>query len=493
VRNHRFTALAASVLLLTGAGITAAASAGAAPLPPPATHDDFNGDGYADLVVGAPSATVDGHKGAGYVTVLYGSAKGLSTANHSVISQSTSGVPGTPETGDAFGAAYASADFDGDGFADLAVAAPHEAIGSTANAGGVTVLWGSAKGLTGNSTWIQDDTPQAGGLFGRGLAAGNFDGGQQELAVLTSSTLWTYTFVADAPSAQPKVTRSSAKRALSAARSHATAAGAAAADGVYPTGLAAGDYNNDHTADLILLGTSVVSGTSHGWSSYLQGSADGPTWSRDFDGGPVAATGDLNGDGFDDLATAYPTQSGSSGTVKIWYGGANGPWGKTGADDAAAFTQDSPGVPGTAETGDHWGSDLSIGDVNGDHYPDLAIGADGEDIGSISNAGAVWLLRGSAQGITGTGAQSFDQNSANVPGAAETSDRFGGQVRLIDANSDGKAGLVAAAPGENTNDGVAWVFSGTASGLTATGSWTFGGGSVNAPSADAQFGSTIAK
>jgi FG-GAP repeat len=497
VRNHRFTAMAASVLLLTGAAITAASSAGAA-VPPPATHDDFNGDGYPDLVVGAPSATVSGHKGAGYIAVLYGSAKGLSTADRSVIDQSSAGVPGTPEAGDNFGAATASADFDGDGYPDLAVAAPHEAIGSTASAGGVTVLWGSADGLTGDSTWIQDDTPVANGLFGRALAAGDFDGdGHQELAVLTSDTLWTYTFVADAASAGPRITRSSAARAMNAARAHATAgaddARSAAADGVHYTGMTAGDYNDDHLSDLVLLGTSVISGTSHGLSSYLPGSADGPTWSRDLAGGPVAASGDLNGDGADDLATAYPTQSGSSGTVKIWYGGADGPSGKTGPDDPVTFSQSSAGVPGTAESGDHWGSDLSIGDANGDQHPDLAIGADGEDIGSVSNAGAVWLLRGSATGITGTGAQSFDQNSANVPGDAETSDRFGGQVRLIDADADGKAGLVAAAPGENTNDGVAWVLSGTASGLTATGSWTFGGGSVNAPSADAQFGSTIEK
>ncbi|MEE1757523.1 FG-GAP repeat protein, partial [Streptomyces sp. SP18BB07] len=43
--------------------------------------DDFNGDGYADLVVGAPNATISGKAKAGYVAVLYGSKSGVSPTN----------------------------------------------------------------------------------------------------------------------------------------------------------------------------------------------------------------------------------------------------------------------------------------------------------------------------------------------------------------------------------------------------------------------------
>jgi hypothetical protein len=121
----------------------------------------------------------------------------------------------------------------------------------------------------------------------------------------------------------------------------------------------------------------------------------------------------------------------------------------------------------------------------------VAIGAAGEDIGTVADAGAVWVLRGASTGLTATGAQSWDQNSANVPGVSEKGDKWGGQVRLTDPNRDGRFGLLAAAPGENTNDGVVWVFSAGSGGVTASGSWTYGAGSLGAPSADALFGAAI--
>ncbi|GGO84931.1 FG-GAP and VCBS repeat-containing protein [Wenjunlia tyrosinilytica] len=490
--KHRTAAVAASLLLLGGAAITAAGSpAAAGPLPPPATHDDFNGDGYPDLVVSAPDATIGGHTKAGYIAVLYGGASGISTSKRTVISQNTAGVPGSAETGDRFGRATASGDFDGDGFPDLAVGMPGEDIGTVTDAGAITVLWGSARGLTGDSLWLEDDIPAAGNAYGRAVATGDFDeAGRAELATLTGQDFVYYRFEASGPSAAPRAVRAHSRRV----GAHSPGGGKAADATVNAVGLTAGDYNRDHHDDLIVLGTASDGTDTVGWAQSWFGTATGElTLGRDFAGGTVGASGDIDGDGYDDLVTAYPAQKGSSGQIKVWRGSADGPVGQTGPDDPRVWTQESPGVPGTAEAGDRWGSDLSIGDVNGDQFPDVAIGADGEDIGSVADAGAVWLLRGSAQGLTATGAQSFDQNSADVPGTAEKSDRFGGQVRLIDANRDGKAGLIAAAPGENTDDGVAWLFNGTASGLTAKGSWTFGGGSLNAPSADARFGATLAE
>ncbi|MFF4052898.1 FG-GAP repeat protein [Streptomyces chartreusis] len=155
------------------------------------------------------------------------------------------------------------------------------------------------------------------------------------------------------------------------------------------------------------------------------------------------------------------------------------------------WTQDSSGIPGVAEAGDQWGAELSAGDTDGDGHPDLAIGAPGEDIGNVSNAGAVWVLRGDRTGFTNVGAKSFDQQLADIPGTAETSDRWGGQVRLIDANKDGRFGLLATAPGENTNDGFVWVIPASPSGLVARGTWNYGGSRLGAPAANAQFGAAI--
>jgi hypothetical protein len=56
-------------------------------------------------------------------------------------------VPGASEVGDKFGRTVASADFDRDGYADLAVGQPRETVGGVFAAGAVTVIYGSARGL----------------------------------------------------------------------------------------------------------------------------------------------------------------------------------------------------------------------------------------------------------------------------------------------------------------------------------------------------------
>jgi hypothetical protein len=83
------------------------------------------------------------------------------------------------EAEDAFGAALAAADFDRDGFADLAAGAPFEAVGNTLDAGAVSALYGSAGGLSraGGQLFTQNSPGVGGGAedldnFGLALAAG---------------------------------------------------------------------------------------------------------------------------------------------------------------------------------------------------------------------------------------------------------------------------------------------------------------------------------
>lgn len=151
---------------------------------------DINGDGHGDLVVGVPNESIAGRPNGGVVNVLYGSSGGLTTLGNRFISQNTDGVIGLVEPFDNFGHALTIGDFDGDGFADLAVGVPHEGVRGTTAAGAVNVIYGSAAGLDTRRTqlWHQDSPGVLGSTgefdrFGFSLAAGDLDGdGRDDLA-----------------------------------------------------------------------------------------------------------------------------------------------------------------------------------------------------------------------------------------------------------------------------------------------------------------------
>ena len=119
-------------------------------------------------------------------------------------------------------------------------------------------------------------------------------------------------------------------------------------------------------------------------------------------------------------------------------------------------------------------SDGSVrGDFNGDGIGDLAVGAPGEDIGAIVDAGVVHVMNGSAAGLTATGSQYWNQNSAGIADAVETGDGFGSTLTAGDFNGDGRDDLAIGAPAEDVgatvDAGVVHVLYGSAAGLTATG------------------------
>lgn len=290
----------------------------------------------------------------------------------------------------------------------------------------------------------------------------------------------------------------SARQDRATALNHSSLKAAAEWRDISARSLTTGDYDRDGFADLVISGVTTGAEPGHGWSWYLSGHADELLFERELRGGPVAASGDIDGDGYDDLVTGEPHspddggESMTGGLVGVYLGGRSGPAGVEGQGTPPRWwTQDSPGVPGSSERGDGWGSDLSVADTNGDGYADVAIGAPEEDNGTVADAGMVTVLRGTRSGLTATGAQWWTQDAPSVPGAVERADRFGAQVRLADPNGDGRFGLPAAAPGENTGDGHIWVFSAGTGGLTAAGSWTYSAGSLGGPAVDARFGSAI--
>ncbi|MFD7948385.1 FG-GAP repeat protein, partial [Streptomyces sp. NPDC059744] len=154
MRHIRSAALSVAALLTLGGGAVFAAPAAEAAVPFPSIgwqqHNcDYDGNGFDDVLIGAPGATVSGAAGAGYITVQYSSSSGLSTTKKSILHQNTSGVPGGAEAGDRFGQAVASGDLDNDGYDDAIVGIPGEDLAGLSDAGGAVVFWGSPTGLHG--------------------------------------------------------------------------------------------------------------------------------------------------------------------------------------------------------------------------------------------------------------------------------------------------------------------------------------------------------
>lgn len=482
----------AAIAVTMAAGTALATPAVGAPALPPVANTapdkaDFNGDGITDVVATAPAAKVGGKTNAGYVAVVYGASAGVKSTVKKVIHQDTAGIPGTAEQDDYFGATATTGDVDGDGYTDLVVGSSGESVGDLAQAGSLTVVWGGAKGLSG-ATVIKGTTGYQN--LGEAVALGDFDGdGHLDLATGTTVTYGPITRTGGSARTDPMTVE----------------VGGSSEELWSEPEFATGDVNGDGISDLV----AVISHGSgelpyHGprLVQYLEGTSTGlsaaqtltaPT-GETLDGGRSVAVGDLDHDGYADIVLGRTSEYDMEGTddvnkvgggVEVVSGTATGP---DTTSPRTLIDQDTPGVPGAAEEMDGFGDSVSLGDVDGDGYLDLAVGVGREDVGTAKDAGAVTVLKGGAAGLTGTGAWTFTQNTSGVPGTAEKFDWFGRAVKLADVTGDGRAELFVGAYGENDTAGGVWAFPSTASGVTATGTYAIGAGTLGTVAADAYLG-----
>ncbi len=356
---------------------------------------DFNGDGYTDLAISAVRETVGMFPMtmAGAVNVLYGSATGLSSNSTQVWSQNSPGIAEIAEDNDSFGVALTTGDFNGDGYADLAVGTLEHLTGSSYSADGlVHVLHGSASGLTavGSQAWTQD-TPgipgnaEQGDQFGRSLAGGDFNAdGFDDLAI----------------------------------------------------GVPYKDQSGFNNAGRVI----IIFGSASGLSAAGNALLHQDQVEVESSAGPYASFGfsltasDFNGDGRTDLAVGVPGEhAGSlvaSGGVAVFYGADNG----LSTDNDQLWTQNSIGIPGLEQ--DMFGISLASGDFNGDGYADLFVGCPFKDSGTLINYGYVLILEGSASGITNDDALVLAQHTAGLD-LPESYDAFGIALAAGDFDGDG--------------------------------------------------------
>ncbi|GAA3587838.1 hypothetical protein [Streptomyces osmaniensis] len=464
------TLLMSATLLASGLTPLAMVSAEAAV----GTPGDVNKDGYRDVVVSAPDAKVAGHAKAGAVVVLYGTAHGVDASRRTVLTQNSTGVPGTAEAGDLFGAAVVVSDLNRDGYSDLVVGSPGEDVAGDDGGGSVTVVYGTSSGLT-KAKSVEDPWPTSHDAYGRTLAVGTYNGlnpvNDGKLSIAVGANDADVTFVPADLSPQT-----------------GTSGGSFAFNPAYGiVALTAIDLPNTDDDRLIVHGRGVSDG---GWGYHGTGDDPGAHFAdpAGFQGGALpagttSAVGNLDGNGSPDLVIGNPEDPSQNpdtslgGKVTVYYDA-----GYSGSPSRVqTITQDTAGVPGSGEAKDRFGASVAIGDTDKDGRAELVIGAPGEN----GTSGAVTVVRGTTGLLDVSHARTWTQNTAGVPGSSETGDAFGSAVRIVDTNKDGYGDLVVAASGENGGAGAVWSLRGSTASVTTSDSVSVSTGGVGLGSAGA--------
>jgi hypothetical protein len=328
-----------------------------------ASAGDVNGDGYADIIIGSPFADPGGRSGAGQSYVIFGTSAGFPASFDLSILNGTNGFQINGELANDFaGFSVGSAgDVNGDGFSDLIIGAYGADPNGLSRSGATYIVYGKASGFSGEFNLSALDGTN--GFQINGEAADDYSG----------------YFAASA-----------------------------------------GDINNDGYDDVIIGARfNDPNGLSNAGASYVVfGGPAGATANLnlstlngtngfklngvtlgDRSGVAVSSAGDVNGDGFDDIVIGayYADPHGnSSGASYVVFGSASGfpaSFNLSTLNGTNGFKLN--GQAGGDGTG---GSVSSAGDVNGDGFADLFIGAYEANPNGVNNAGVGYIVDGAASG-----------------------------------------------------------------------------------------------
>ena len=433
---------------------------------------DFDGNGRDDVAAGAPGEDFGSFTDAGAVTVLYSGISGPVETTQ-VFTQDTAKVPGAAESGDRFGSALATGDFNADGFDDLAIGVIGEDLGSVRDAGLVHVVLGSVSGLkAGGQIWTQEssgvqDFAEAGDAFGTALATGRFDNvAGEDLAIgvprESVGTKASAGIVHILRGASEGLTTFGAQ--LWTQDNPLIARDAAAGD-AFGIALGAGDLEGDGNDDLLVGATGDQVGDADAGSVQLfKGSIVGLRPSEHYidertaeseaslDGerfGASVAIGDIGGlagpDGYADIVIGVPGQmfndKPASGAVRVLYSD----WTSFAIWGTSVY--DFTGIGGVNE---RFGTSVAVRRTRalGVNAPGLlAIGAPGDDVGSVTDAGSVTYVN-ELVGHVGLAdlVGRFTRAIPQLGSVAQAGEAIGTAIRLLDVDGNGVHDLVVGAP-----------------------------------------------
>jgi len=396
------------------------------------TGSDFNGDGIHDFIVGAQNNDDGGSNNEGAAYIFFGSTT-LSGTKDLGRGQSADFTILGKGAGDVLGAAVAAAgDVNGDGIDDILIGALLNDEGGTDDEGAAYLFFG-ATDLSGTKALGGIDSADVTFL---GKAANDF------LGISLSGA--------------GDVNGDGFDDLIISARNNDDGGG------------------NDEGAAYIFFGSATLSGTKDlggGQSADVTFLGKAAT---DILGGSVSGAGDVNGDGFDDVIVGAQNNNdggfNNEGAAYVFFGSAT----MSGTKDTGNADEDVRFLGKGA--GDILGHSVAgVGDVNGDGFDDIMVGATLNNDGGTDDEGAAYIFFGAAN-LSGTKDTGNADEDVRFLGKA-ANDYLGASVSGVgDINDDGLDDFIVGAYNNNdggtNNEGAAYVFYGS---MTLSGTKDLGG------------------